>query len=239
VTVEGGSPGAAGVGSDVACGRGRTGTMAMPREDGGAHRGHDADQIQRQWSAIGHELRTPLNAILGHVGLLLEGVGGPLSAEARACLGDVQAAGHRLMRQIDWLLLLAQVQAVAPRMDARVELAGLVRAALQRCGMVAQARGDVALWIRGDALWLEVLAGAVAGLCRDGGAAGCSGPPLRLEVVLRPETSAGELRLVAPRPVAFAAEPLPWRLIEVIAARHGGEAGAAEQGLWLKWPQTG
>ena len=45
--------------------------------------------------------RTPLNAILGNTELLLDGSAGPLSSEARACLGDIQLAGQRLMRQVE------------------------------------------------------------------------------------------------------------------------------------------
>jgi signal transduction histidine kinase len=233
VKVEGGSPGAAGRGGS----RGRasaTGALAMP--EAGSDRRHEAGQLSDQWSAISHELRTPLNAILGHVGLLLEGVGGPLSAEARACLGDVQAAGQRLARQIDWLLLLAQAEATVPRMDAGIELAGLIRRALQRGGVAARAPGDATFRVRGDAVWLEVMAGAMAELCRGGGAAGASRQAPRLEVVLQPAGEAGELHLLSPRWMAAEAGPLPWRLIEVIAARHGAEVGASEQGLRLKWP---
>jgi signal transduction histidine kinase len=236
VAVEGAPPGAAGVCGDGSLGRGgatrASAVPCQPREVDTLHQRQEVDQLRDRWSAIGHELRTPLNAILGHAGLLLEGVGGPLSAEARACLGDVQAAGHRLLQQIDWLLLLAQVEATAPRMDASVDLAGLIRTALQRCGPVAQG-ADAAFRVRGDAFWLEVLAGALAELCRDG-----SAHVPRLEVVLHPQREAGGLHLLSPRSAAVAAGPLPWRLIEVIAARHGAEVVATEQGLWLKWPET-
>jgi signal transduction histidine kinase len=202
----------------------------------GSDRRHEAGRLRDRWSAIGHELRTPLNAILGHVGLLLEGVGGPLSTEARACLGDVQAAGQRLMRQIDWLLHLAQAEATVPRMEAGIELAGLIRRALERCGVVAEGPGDATFEVRGDALWLEVMAGAMAELCRCGDAGAFSRQAPRLEVVLKPAGKAGELHLISPRCAAVEAEPLPWRLIEVIVARHGAEAGLSEQRLWLKWP---
>jgi signal transduction histidine kinase len=211
------------------------GALAVPWE-AGSDRRHEAGQLRDRWSAIGHELRTPLNAILGHVGLLLEGIGGPLSTEARTCLGDVQAAGQRLMRQIDWLLQLAQVEATAPRMEAGIELAGLIRHALERCGVAGEGGCDATFRVRGDALWLEVMAGAMAELCRGGDAAGSSRQAPRLEVVLQPAGKAGELHLISPRCAAVEAEPLPWRLIEVIAARHGAEVGLREQCLWLKWP---
>src|SRR5918994_5242073 len=52
------------------------------------------------WRQLSHELRTPLNAILGNTELLLDGSSGPLSAQARACLGEVQTAGRQLLRQV-------------------------------------------------------------------------------------------------------------------------------------------
>jgi signal transduction histidine kinase len=236
VAVEGAPPGAAGVCGDGSRGRGGAGRAlavpCQPREVGAARQHQEGDDLRDRWSAIGHELRTPLNAILGHVGLLLEGTGGPLSAGARACLGDVQAAGRRLLQQIEWLLLLAQIEAAAPRMDASVDLARLIRAALQRCGPAAQG-DDAAFRVRGDVFWLEVLTGALAELCRGG-----SAHAPRLEVVLHPQREARGLHLLLPRSAAVAAGPLPWQLIEVIAARHGAEVVATEQGLWLKWPET-
>jgi His Kinase A (phospho-acceptor) domain len=56
------------------------------------------------WRRLSHELRTPLNAILGNVELLLDGSAGPLSAEARACLGEIQTASRALDREVQGLL---------------------------------------------------------------------------------------------------------------------------------------
>jgi His Kinase A (phospho-acceptor) domain len=57
------------------------------------------------WRQLSHELRTPLNAILGNIELLLDGSAGPLSAQARACLGEIQLAGRDLLRQVQILLV--------------------------------------------------------------------------------------------------------------------------------------
>ncbi len=68
------------------------------------------------WLNLSHELRTPMNVILGHVDLLLSGDLGPLSPEARACLGDVQRAGVGLLEQIRQAIDCAE--ALAPPASA-------------------------------------------------------------------------------------------------------------------------
>jgi hypothetical protein len=136
------------------------------------------------------------------------------------------------MRQIDWLLLLAKVQAAAPRIDASVDLAALIRATLRRSGGAPATDGGAAFEVRGDPFWLEVLADALAELC--GGAAAP-----RLDVAPHAERGPGELRLSLSRSARTEAGPLPWRLIEAIAARHGAKLVAREQSLSLKWPETG
>ena len=60
---------------------------------------------------FGHELRTPLHAILGNVELLLDGTAGPLSTEARKCVGEIQTASRQLSRQVQTLLLWSELRA--------------------------------------------------------------------------------------------------------------------------------
>jgi His Kinase A (phospho-acceptor) domain len=83
------------------------------------------------WRQLSHELRTPLNAILGNTELLLDGSSGPLSAQARACLGEVQAAGRQLLRQVQLLLAWSELCVSKPELaEYRVDLIALVREAL-------------------------------------------------------------------------------------------------------------
>lgn len=58
-------------------------------------------------TTISHELRTPLTAVLGYVGLLAEGVSGPVTEEQARELGRVRQASERLLALIDDLLELA------------------------------------------------------------------------------------------------------------------------------------
>ena len=97
-----------------------------------------ADGAAIDWRELSHELRTPLNAILGNAELLLDGSTGPLSAQARACLGEIQVAGRRLLRQVQLLLAWSELGASRPRPAAcPVDVIALAREAL------ADARPDV------------------------------------------------------------------------------------------------
>ena len=116
-----------------------------------------------RWPRLCHDLRTPLNAILGNTELLLDGSAGPLSSQARACIGDIQTAGSRMMRQVQALLELCRIRAV-PASAAAVDLDLLVRlraahAAAPRSipGMQMTPAG-ARLVVRGDPVWLDTLA---------------------------------------------------------------------------------
>lgn len=66
-------------------------------------RAHVADLLN-----MSHELRTPAHAILGHVELMLSGSTGPLSADMRASLGEIQRAAISLSGQIARTIELAE-----------------------------------------------------------------------------------------------------------------------------------
>lgn len=135
--------------------------------DGGSSK-DELTQAAHPWR-LSHELRTPLNAILGGVELLLDGSTGPLSREARACLGDVQAAGRQLMRDVQDLLLLAQIRERAePIADQPVDVVALMREAYAQIWPAESSALDVAaharLVIRGAPADLRVLAAALIDL---------------------------------------------------------------------------
>jgi signal transduction histidine kinase len=81
-------------------------TAGMPRLPDGRPLGSGSHVAA--WLNLSHELRTPANAILGHVELLLSGGAGPLSADARASLGDIQRAALALTDQIGDMISLAE-----------------------------------------------------------------------------------------------------------------------------------
>ncbi len=94
------------------------------------------------WLNLSHELRTPANAILGHAELLLSGALGPLSAEMRASIGDMQKAGLGLLTQIQ--LAIEKGQALSASGSSAADIDALVNL-LSDCLPVAQGMANTAI----------------------------------------------------------------------------------------------
>jgi hypothetical protein len=188
------------------------------------------------WQRFGPELRTPLHAILGNVELLLDGTAGPLSAEARRCLGEVQVASRQLSRQVQTLLLWSELCAVQGRSDeASLDLIGLLREvrATARDPVLAIEPADACLVVRGDRFWLRALIEQILALT--GTWAGAAAPAIRLE-------SRGDGRALDFAWRNFRAgesAPLQVALIEAIAHIQGAFPAVTSDGLSLYWPVAG
>jgi signal transduction histidine kinase len=84
---------------------------------------------------MSHELRTPLNAILGFTEMLSDELYGPMPAEFREPLADIQTNGRHLLRLINDVLDLSKIE--AGRMELSVgeysaeEIVNTVRASLR------------------------------------------------------------------------------------------------------------
>lgn len=183
------------------------------------------------WRQLSHELRTPLNAILGNTELLLDGSSGPLSAQARACLGEVQAAGQRLLRQVELLLAWSELCASRPApAECQVDLLALVRATLtaQRPDAVHVEPDDARLLICGERVWLQMLVAEIIALNGPRGA----GPTISVE------SSAGHsaLRFAWSGFCAARTSVLQIALIETIARLQGAKVALNPDGLSLLWP---
>src|SRR5690606_31379402 len=183
------------------------------------------------WRQVSHELRTPLNAILGNAELLLDGSAGPLSAQARTCLGEVQRAGQELLRQVRLLLARSELRAGGPRLTGPpLDLMTLLRETLTSAGASA-ARiepDDARLVVAGDPFWLRMLLAEITGLGESAG-----GAP---RVALARHAGRATLRFAWP---GFRAEPMPAlriALIEAIAGAHGAAVARDADGLALHWP---
>ena len=72
------------------------------------HQPTTSGQNAAAWLNLSHELRTPANAIAGHVELLLSGSAGPLSADMRSSLGEIQRAAATLTATIGEVVKLAE-----------------------------------------------------------------------------------------------------------------------------------
>ncbi len=190
---------------------------------------------------LSHELRTPLNAILGNTELLLDGSAGPLSNEARACLGDIQAAGQRMLRQVQLLLDLCHARTRPAITDDRtldlIELLCAAQAAVPRLRPGQAVRvvpAHAGCLLRGDPHWLGALAVALVELPL---ADGHADDPLLVTVgQCSAPAAAATLRLwwrdFDPEQVAA----LPIALIDAILDLHGGRAALTGHGLQLDWP---
>jgi signal transduction histidine kinase len=62
-------------------------------------------------STMSHELRTPLNAITGFCGIMLEGMGGEIDADAKHMVERVHSNSERLLLLINQVLDLAKIEA--------------------------------------------------------------------------------------------------------------------------------
>jgi hypothetical protein len=189
------------------------------------------------WPRLCHDLRTPLNAILGNAELLLDGSAGPLSREARACVGDIQAAGERILRQVQALLELGRACAAPAAVAGEaLDLLEIVRAratALDPPVAVQLAPADARLVVRADPAWLGSLVAALLEVQR--GAA--SPAPLRITLERTRAPDAGALLGVTWRDFRPDQLPaLPVALIEAILDLHEGMVASSADGLRVYWP---
>jgi signal transduction histidine kinase/CheY-like chemotaxis protein len=114
-------------------------------------------------AATSHELRTPLNAVLGFAELLLDGVGGPLTAGQAEYVTDIRQSGTHLLQVINDILDFSKLEAGRLSVEhALVALATPVREAAhmlegnaRKKGVALEVRVDDALTVRGDALRLK------------------------------------------------------------------------------------
>jgi signal transduction histidine kinase len=184
------------------------------------------------WRQLSHELRTPLNAIAGNLELLLDGSAGPLSIEARACLGEIQAASRELVRQVQVLLTWSELRESGPgRATTTVDLIALVRLSRATGGDAPTiVPPDANFAVRGDPAWLRTLVTEIMDLDRVSRQA--RGPVIRFErycdgICL--DFSWPDFRAAEVRSTQIA-------LIAAIARLQGAAAGLTEAGLRLDWP---
>jgi His Kinase A (phospho-acceptor) domain len=228
-----GDPGAAGGGAPGAAQTGDRGAGPAGSLDGRQDRVSQATS----WPRLCHDLRTPLNAILGNAELLLDGSAGPLSSEARACLGDIQSAAGRTMRHVQALLELCRARSTPVlTSDSCVDLLALLLA------VAPVAQGSVPLRItpagarfvlRGDAAWLQLLASVLGELYfGEGSRRG----PLHVRVDRGARGRGALLRLwwVDLHPQQMPA--LLLALTDAILDLHNGELSLSPGGLLLYWP---
>lgn len=102
------------------------------------------DRLKDEFLAtVSHELRTPLTSIRGYLELALEDTSDDgLSSEHRGFLEVIDRNSDRLLRQVNDLLLVAQIEARTISIDRRpIHVADIAEAAIDRHIAAASARG--------------------------------------------------------------------------------------------------
>jgi signal transduction histidine kinase len=102
----------------------------------------DARRQKDEFLAImSHELRTPLTSIMGYTDMLLRGLSGPLAPLTTKYLGNVRAAGDRLLELVNGLLDYTRLEAGADRLEVHaINLMPLVTQSVQRFQTLAEGR---------------------------------------------------------------------------------------------------
>jgi len=102
----------------------------------------EANRQKDEFLAImSHELRTPLTSIMGYTDMLLRGLSGPLAPLTTRYVGNVRAAGDRLLELVNGLLDYTRLEAGADRLEVHaINLMPLVKQAVQRFQKQAEGR---------------------------------------------------------------------------------------------------
>jgi len=70
----------------------------------------ELDRLKSNFLAtMSHELRTPLTSVIGYSEMMLEGLGGPLTAEQREYLGIIMEKGENLLQLITSILDISKI----------------------------------------------------------------------------------------------------------------------------------
>ena len=91
---------------------------------------------------MSHELRTPLTSVIGYSEMMLEGLGGPLTAEQREYLGIIMEKGENLLQLITSILDISKIEAGRVRLVlSEVDAAQIMRDAVATLLPLARKKG--------------------------------------------------------------------------------------------------
>ncbi len=92
----------------------------------------ELDRLKSNFLAtMSHELRTPLTSVIGYSEMMLEGLGGPLTAEQREYLGIIMEKGENLLQLITSILDISKIEAGRVRLVlSEVDAAQVMRDAV-------------------------------------------------------------------------------------------------------------
>ncbi len=103
----------------------------------------ELDRLKSNFLAtMSHELRTPLTSVIGYSEMMLEGLGGPLTAEQREYLGIIMEKGESLLQLITSILDISKIEAGRVRLVIQeVDVAQVMRDAVATVMPLARKKG--------------------------------------------------------------------------------------------------
>jgi signal transduction histidine kinase len=103
----------------------------------------ELDRLKSNFLAtMSHELRTPLTSVIGYSEMMLEGLGGPLTAEQREYLGIIMEKGENLLQLITSILDISKIEAGRIRLVlSEVDPAQIMRDAVATILPLARKKG--------------------------------------------------------------------------------------------------
>jgi two-component system sensor histidine kinase BarA len=103
----------------------------------------ELDRLKSNFLAtMSHELRTPLTSVIGYSEMMLEGLGGPLTAEQREYLGIIMEKGENLLQLITSILDISKIEAGRVRLVlSEVDAGQLMRDAVATILPIARKKG--------------------------------------------------------------------------------------------------
>jgi signal transduction histidine kinase len=103
----------------------------------------ELDRLKSNFLAtMSHELRTPLTSVIGYSEMMLEGLGGPLTAEQREYLGIIMEKGENLLQLITSILDISKIEAGRVRLVlSEVDVAQLLKDAVATILPLARKKG--------------------------------------------------------------------------------------------------
>ncbi|HET7825536.1 MAG TPA: ATP-binding protein [Anaeromyxobacter sp.] len=103
----------------------------------------ELDRLKSNFLAtMSHELRTPLTSVIGYSEMMLEGLGGPLTAEQREYLGIIMEKGENLLQLITSILDISKIEAGRVRLVlSEVDAAQIMRDAVATVLPLARKKG--------------------------------------------------------------------------------------------------
>ena len=108
----------------------------------------ELDRLKSNFLAtMSHELRTPLTSVIGYSEMMLEGLGGPLTAEQREYLQIIMEKGENLLQLITSILDISKIEAGRVKLVVSdVDLATVMRDAVATVMPLARKKGLRLSW---------------------------------------------------------------------------------------------